>query len=86
MNAHKGIFAVTLVSQFQLISVLVNHGEFIQFEAVVRLDGNRHGAAAGSIFRADGHSAVLRFAGDSHGIAREENAGRYVLRWNQWLC
>ncbi len=46
----KVVLAVTLVGQFQLISVLVNHGEFIQFEAVVRLDGNRHGAAAGSIF------------------------------------
>ena len=72
----KGIFAVTLVGQFQFVSVLVNHGEFIQFEAVVRLDGNRHGAAAGSIFRADGHSAVLRFVGCDHGIARGENAGR----------
>ncbi len=46
----KGIFAVALVGQFQFLSVLVNHGEFIQFESIVRLDGNRHGAAAGSIF------------------------------------
>ena len=39
----KGIFAVALVGQLQLLTILVGNGEVIQFETIVRLDGDCHG-------------------------------------------
>ena len=63
------VLAVTLVGELQLPAVLVGDGNCFRRVAAVGLYCDRHGAAAGGIFRADGHGAVLRFVGCGHGIA-----------------
>ena len=66
----KGIFAVALVGQLQFLTILVGNGEVIQFETIVRLDGDCHGITTLGVAAVCCHCAVPDVLAHLDGVSR----------------